>query len=59
MDRIGGILAVSRALGDLSFKRFGLSPLPDLKRIELRAVHKWLIVASDGLWDVVSPAEIG
>lgn len=54
MDRLAGILAVSRALGDFEFKDVGLISRPDQVRIELRASNKWIIVASDGLWDVVN-----
>lgn len=54
LDRLDGTLAVSRAFGDFEFKSRGLISEPDLVRIELKHIHKWLIVASDGLWDVVS-----
>ena len=54
MGRLGGQLAVTRAFGDLSLKKnMGLTAKPEVKKIEIRLSHKYLIVASDGLWDFV------
>ncbi|KAL4461194.1 hypothetical protein ABPG72_011759 [Tetrahymena utriculariae] len=57
-DRVAGVLAVSRAFGDHSLRNFGVIAQPDVTRIELRMIHKYLVVASDGLWDVVIPKEV-
>lgn len=48
-----GQLAVTRAFGDLDLKTQGVSNKPDLKIIELTKDYKYLIIASDGLWDVI------
>jgi protein phosphatase 1L len=53
-NRVGGVLAVTRALGDFSLKSFGVTSTPFLKSLEIRIIHKYIVVASDGLWDVVS-----
>jgi serine/threonine protein phosphatase PrpC len=53
MNRLAGILAVTRAFGDVSLKPHGLISKPDIKKIPLRLHHKYVIVASDGLWDYV------
>jgi len=53
MNRLGGVLAVTRAFGDLSLKTHGLISRPDIKKIALRLHHKYIIIASDGLWDYV------
>ncbi|CAK70806.1 unnamed protein product (macronuclear) [Paramecium tetraurelia] len=58
MDRLNGILAISRAFGDHSFTQYGLTCTPDQVRVELRLSHKWVVVASDGLWDVVNEQEL-
>jgi serine/threonine protein phosphatase PrpC len=29
-----------------------------VEKIELRMIHKWLVVASDGLWDVLSEQDV-
>eukprot|EP01091_Cochliopodium_minus_P021059 TRINITY_DN946_c0_g1_i4.p1 TRINITY_DN946_c0_g1~~TRINITY_DN946_c0_g1_i4.p1 ORF type:complete len:766 (+),score=279.21 TRINITY_DN946_c0_g1_i4:362-2659(+) len=58
-DRING-LAVTRALGDIFLKqeKQGLIELPFLSNsIQLRNDDKFLIVASDGLWDVMNDSQ--
>ncbi len=54
--RVGGVLAVSRAFGDRPLKRFVIST-PDVREEQLTADDEFLILASDGLWDVVSNQE--
>ncbi|KAH7421919.1 hypothetical protein KP509_13G081500 [Ceratopteris richardii] len=51
--RVGGILAVSRAFGDRSLKQFVVAE-PELQEETISETVKFLILASDGLWDVVS-----
>lgn len=53
MNRVGGVLAVTRAFGDISLKTHGLISKPDVKKIPLRLHHRYVIIASDGLWDYV------
>ena len=53
MNRIGGVLAVTRAFGDISLKPHGLISRPDIKKIPIRLHHRYVVVASDGLWDFV------
>jgi len=53
MNRLGGVLAVTRAFGDTALKNHGLISKPDIKRIPIRLHHRYVIVASDGLWDYV------
>ncbi len=52
MSRVQGILAVTRAFGDGDFKKYGVCAQPYISKTEIRLIHKYLIVASDGLWDV-------
>jgi len=54
-DGKAGGLTVSRALGDTAFKPV-VSGEPDSTKVE-REDYTLLIVATDGLWDVISPAE--
>lgn len=64
MNRVDGDLAVSRALGDFIYKNPKLppekqkvSPVPDIK-IHLRSSKdRYLILACDGIWDVMTNAE--
>lgn len=48
-----GVLAVTRAFGDYSLKQVGLTAAPEVKKMEIRLSHKYLVVGSDGLWDFV------
>lgn len=51
--RVGGVLAVSRAFGDRPLKRFVI-PTPDTKEELLGHDDEFIVLASDGLWDVMS-----
>lgn len=53
--RVGGILAVSRAFGDKLLKPFVVAD-PEIKEEELEGVD-FIIIASDGLWNVISNEE--
>jgi serine/threonine protein phosphatase PrpC len=52
-NRLCGVLAVTRAFGDYSLKKVGLTVVPEIKKMELRMTHKYLVAGSDGLWDFV------
>ena len=49
--RIGGILMLSRSLGDWGVKRHGVSCEPHIAKIEINEDDLCLIIASDGVWD--------
>lgn len=51
--RVNGVLALSRAIGDEKYKEFIIAQ-PEISTIHLVGNEEFLIVASDGLWDVVS-----
>ncbi|KAG8345182.1 putative Protein phosphatase 2C [Trypanosoma vivax] len=65
--RVCGVLAVSRALGDYEFKFSGnrfianrelmVSNVADVRQINLTNSSKFLLMACDGLWDVVENEE--
>ncbi|XP_037089645.1 protein phosphatase 1L-like [Pollicipes pollicipes] len=57
--RVNGILATSRALGDLPFKeRRLLTCRPDVQTVSVRHhAAPFLLLASDGLWDAASGQE--
>ena len=57
--RVQGDLAVSRAFGDCHLKRFGVSARPELHRWRLERDDAYLVLASDGLWDVVDEVQCG
>lgn len=54
--RLQGRIIVSRALGDRQLKRF-LTPRPDVNKFQIRPDNDFLVLATDGLWDVVSSQE--
>lgn len=53
-DRLAGKLAITRAFGDLALKKKGLSFLPEIFPFSISSSTQYLIIATDGLWDVVS-----
>ena len=62
--RVSGRLAVSRAFGDKTYKILGgkikaplVSNVPTISRKQLTPQNKFLILASDGLWDVMTNQE--
>lgn len=60
--RVNGQLAVSRAIGDVAYKRYApdgsnagpVSAQPDITEIVVDPNDAFLVVACDGLWDVLS-----
>merc|ERR1712146_481193 len=61
--RVGGCLAVSRALGDFEFKfnvlqyvhrEYQVSNVADIRSINITDATQFLILACDGLWDVMT-----
>lgn len=51
--RVEGILAVSRAIGDMHLKPY-VTPEPEVTEWEVAEDDLFLILASDGIWDVLS-----
>ncbi|RLN97720.1 hypothetical protein BBJ28_00018238 [Nothophytophthora sp. Chile5] len=51
--RVEGILAVSRAIGDRMLKPFVVAE-PEVKQFTRTATDRYVVVASDGVWDTVS-----
>jgi len=61
-ERVNGMLAISRAFGDHQLKAPALpndvvSNVPDITSTELTEQDMFVIVACDGLWDVVEDQE--
>ena len=55
--RLAGNLLISRALGDIDLREYGLISTPEIKESELFK-NKLAIIASDGVWDVISREDI-
>lgn len=64
-NRVNGALNVSRTIGDLDFKRNAELPqteqmvvaTPDITELKLQDGDEFLIIACDGIWDVLSNQE--
>lgn len=54
--RVEGFLMVSRAMGDRFLKRY-ITATPDVSTHRIEDADDFLVLASDGLWDVVSSQE--
>jgi serine/threonine protein phosphatase PrpC len=56
--RMFGQLALSRALGDHAMKKYGLCPRPAIHKHFINEKDKYIVVCSDGVWDVIEESEI-
>ena len=65
-NRVNGNLALSRALGDFVFKKNDskraeeqiVTAYPDVDIKTLTSDHEFMILACDGIWDVLSNEEV-
>jgi protein phosphatase PTC1 len=57
-DRVFGQLILTRALGDLALKRQGVIPTPYVSKYHISEKDKYVILASDGVWDVLSDEDM-
>jgi serine/threonine protein phosphatase PrpC len=48
------VLAVTRAFGDHSLRHSGLISVPHIVKYTLKPFDKYLVIASDGVWDELS-----
>lgn len=55
-DRVSGVLAVTRALGDEELKDFVIGR-PFTAKVAINSAVQFLIIACDGLWDVMDDQE--
>ncbi|XP_041851142.1 integrin-linked kinase-associated serine/threonine phosphatase 2C isoform X2 [Melanotaenia boesemani] len=55
--RVLGVLEVSRSIGDGQYKRCGVVSTPDLRRCQLTANDRFILLACDGLFKVFSADE--
>lgn len=56
--RVYGQLMLSRAFGDWELKCFGVSCEPHVTKVEIKKDDLFLVLASDGVWDVVEDSEV-
>ena len=51
-------LALSRSLGDSACKKIGVTADPEIKDFKLMPEDKFIVIASDGLWEFMSNHEV-
>ena len=56
-NRVYGRLMLSRSFGDWAIKKYGVIVEPHITKIEINENDSFLIIASDGLWDVIKDEE--
>ena len=56
--RVCGELMLSRAFGDWEYKPYGVICLPHVTKIEINDKCKYVILASDGIWDVLDDLDV-
>jgi protein phosphatase 2C len=57
IPRVIGELAVSRSIGDLRYAPYVI-PTPEVVYFPLGADHRYVVLATDGMWDVLSNHEV-
>ena len=57
IDEEGPGYGMTRTLGDIYSKKIGLISKPEIEHIKLKKSDQFIILASDGLWEVMSSAE--
>ncbi|XP_076926753.1 putative protein phosphatase 2C 51 [Bidens hawaiensis] len=59
VPRVNGILAVSRAIGDVSLKRYGVIAEPEVVSWRnITAKDRYLVVACDGVFESLTPENV-
>lgn len=56
--RVFGQLALSRALGDHAMKKYGVTATPYINKHIVSDKDKYIILCSDGVWDVCDDEEV-
>jgi len=55
--RVNGVLSVARAFGDHNLKNMVISE-PGIEAVQLTGAEDFVVLACDGLWDVMSPTDV-
>ncbi|KAF5454979.1 hypothetical protein F2P56_024603 [Juglans regia] len=59
VPRVNGILAVSRSIGDVYLKRYGVTAVPEVTGWQpLNVNNRYLVVSSDGTFESLTPEEL-
>jgi protein phosphatase PTC1 len=56
--RVFGQLVLTRALGDHALKKYGVIATPFVSKTAIEEKHRYCVIASDGVWDVINNEEL-
>ena len=56
--RVNGQLMLTRAFGDWELKQYGVSSEPHVTKVEINNDDLFVVMASDGVWDVMEDSEV-
>ena len=56
--RVYGQLMLTRAFGDSGLKKYGVINTPHINKVDINMDDKYIIIASDGVWDVINENEV-
>jgi serine/threonine protein phosphatase PrpC len=56
-NRVGGVLAVTRAFGDSMFPENVVSAVPETRVLDITTSHDVIVFGTDGFFDYVKPAD--
>lgn len=56
--RVFGQLMLSRCFGDFELKPYGVISTPSMTRTEIKSDDEYIIIATDGIWDVLEEEEV-
>ena len=49
---------LTRAFGDSGLKKYGVICIPHVYKVDIDIDDKYIIIASDGVWDIIEENEI-
>jgi len=55
---VNGELGVSRSFGDIKYVKNGVCAVPEITKNKINHKSKYLILATDGFWDIVKITEV-
>jgi len=51
--RVFGTLELTRSFGDFGLKKYGVCPIPFINKLIVENDNKYIVMGSDGIWDVI------
>jgi len=58
IDEEGPGFTLTRSLGDFQSKKIGIISEPEIQHLELVAADRFIVMASDSVWDVMNSAQV-